>query len=234
MNKQQQILEYIKEGDEKPKPIEYPIKLDEEKVTIQNWASVLERSRFSETLDLWMKKDIPEIRFQPTEESTEEGEHPAESYASTDSTVDLPETLASLNIVTPFLAWPVLDEYGEPDELSLPDRVDKFLRAIYIALPAGGVMSTQERAMRPKLATAQRIGAKESTVIVPQSPDKIRKYLASISPDKTGSNDSYLFASEVFEQFEMILTLFLPDPYKTTSAPIGLYWGAVYEIIRVR
>ena len=227
MNKQQQILEYIKEGDEKPRPMDYPIKIDEETITIQNWASVLQRSRFSETLDLWMKKDIPE-------QSTQEREHPADSFVSADSTVNPPETLASLGIVTPFLAWPVLDEFGEPDEHSLSDRVEKFLRAIFIALPTGNVMSMQERAMLPKLATAQRIGAKRRIQIVAQSSDTIRNHLAGLSPEKSGSNDSHLFASEVFEQFEMIIALFLPEPYKADSDPVGLYWGAVYEIIRVR
>ena len=220
MNKQQQILEYIKESDEKPNPMDYPIKLNEETITIQNWSSVLERSQSFETLDLWMTKSV-----------FEEGAHPADRSASADSTVNSPETLASLRIVTPFLAWPVLDEFGEPDGLSLSDRVDKFLRAIFIALPTGNVMSTQERAMQPKLATAHRIKAKESTVIAPHGSDITRKHLAGIP---TGSNDSHLFALQVFEQFELILTLFLPDPYKANSAPIGLYWGAVYEIVRVR
>lgn len=230
MNKQQQILEYIKEGDEELQPMDYPIKLNEELITIQNWTSVLERYHSSETLDLWMKKDIPEIRVQ----STEEGQHLANSPTSAGFTVNTPGALNSLGIATPFLAWPVLDEFGEPEELSLNDRVDKFLRAIYIALPTGDVMSTPERAMRPKLATAQRIGAKGSTVIAQQSPDEIRRYLAGISADRTESNDSHLFASEIFEQFEMILALFLPKTYKAGSAPIGLYWGAVYEIIKVR
>lgn len=229
MNKQQQILEYIK-GDEKPQPMDYPIKIDDETVTIQNWASVLERFRFCETLDLWMQKIIPEIRVQTTEEEA----YPDDSSTSAEFKVNTPETLASLGIVKPFLAWPVLDEFGERDELSLTDRVDKFLRAIYIALPTGDVMSTQERAMQPKLATAQRIGVKGSTVIAQQSPEKIRAHLAGISSNSIGSNGSHLFASEVFLQFETILVLFLPDPYKADSAPIGLYWGAVFEIVRVR
>ena len=167
-----------------------------------------------------MRKDIPQIKVQSAEESQSQGAGPPHQAPDISFSKD-----PSSHMVLPFLAWPVQDEFGEPDPLSTTERVDTFLRAIYIDLPTGDVMSVQERAMRPKLASAQRIAAKGRTEISTKTSAEVRsKWLAA---GATGAE------SEMFRNFELVLLLFLPEPDKANSVPLELYWGAVDEVLGV-
>jgi hypothetical protein len=201
-------------------PDDYKLSHGGEIVTIDNWASMLCKFRSFETLDLWMRKDIPQIKVQSAEASQSLGERPPHQAHGANFLKD-----QCSHMVTPFLGWPVIDEFGEPDPLPPTERADKFLRAIYINLPTGDVMSVQERAMRPKLASAQRIAAKGRTEISQKTSVEVRRRWTT-----TGEEGISL---ELFRYFELILIFFLPEPEKANSAPLETYWGAVDEILEV-
>ena len=231
LNKQQQILDFIGDGKEKPKHRNYRFWLQEEHITIDNWNSVLQNAQSAEMIVLELKKDIPKTNVRSAEEV--DSHHSIGKDPSSKMLLD--ETPKNPDLVppkfSPFLTWPVLDEFGEPDTLPVTDRVGKFLRAIYVTLPTGDTMSMQERVVRPKLASEKHVGAKQSIPIAGKNPAQIRDQLqAVVAPEFRDSKD---FASAMFRKFEEILRLFLPDPHIVNSAPINLYWGAVYEIIRV-
>ena len=73
-----------------------------------------------------MKQETPKIHVQSTEGHRKTIRQPTFSTTG----VDVPDT-SHVPVVTAFFAWDVLDEFGEPDKVSLPDRVEKFLKAIY-------------------------------------------------------------------------------------------------------
>ena len=74
-----------------------------------------------------MKQETPKIHVQSTEGHRKTIRQP--TFSTTD--VDVPDNPSHVPVVTAFFAWDVLDEFGEPDKVSLPDRVEKFLKAIY-------------------------------------------------------------------------------------------------------
>ena len=74
-----------------------------------------------------MKKETPKIHVQSTEGHRTTIRQP--TFCTTD--VDVPDVPSHVPVVSAFLAWDILDEFGEADKVSLPDRVSKFLKAIY-------------------------------------------------------------------------------------------------------
>ena len=48
-------------------------------------------------------------------------------------------------VVSPFLAWDILDEFGESDKVSIPDRVDRFLKAIYSRVVAESKIEVERK-----------------------------------------------------------------------------------------
>ena len=74
-----------------------------------------------------MKKDTPKIEL-----------HSAQGHRTTirqptffTKDVNAYDDTARVPIISPFLAWQILDEFGETDKVSVPDRVDRFLKTIY-------------------------------------------------------------------------------------------------------
>ena len=123
------------------------------------------------------------------------------------------------------MEWPIVDEFGEMDHLDLDDRCQRFLRAFVLDLPVPVVMSKEERARRPKQASAQRVAAKATIQIAGKTLAKVRK--------KIEANGNNTLATEICNKFEELLSLFLSAQYgiDSDSDPIQLYWGAVYVII---
>ena len=74
-----------------------------------------------------MKQETPKIHVQSTEGHRKTIRQP--TFSTPD--VDVPDNPSHVPVVTAFFAWDVLDEFGEPDKVSLPDRVEKFLKGIY-------------------------------------------------------------------------------------------------------
>ena len=130
LNKQQQILELLSTGKEKARPSEYRFWFkDKEQITIGNWASLLHDSRSDEIVDIWMKKEVPKIHVQRPEEDNIR--MPTRQLTFDGSGLDDLDKNKSIPIVSPFLAWDILDEFGEADQISTPTRVNRFLEAIY-------------------------------------------------------------------------------------------------------
>ena len=74
-----------------------------------------------------MKKETPKIHVQSIEGRRITIRQP--TFCTTD--IDVPENPGHVPVVSAFFAWDILDEFGEADKVSLPDRVGKFLKAIY-------------------------------------------------------------------------------------------------------
>ena len=130
LNKQQQILELLGTGKEKARPSEYRFWFkDKEQITIGNWASLLRNSQSDEIVDIWMKKEVPKIHVQRPEEDNIR--MPTRQLTFDGTGIDDLDKNKTIPIISPFLAWDILDEFGEADQISRSTRVSRFLEAIY-------------------------------------------------------------------------------------------------------
>ena len=119
--------------DDRPEPVA---------ININNWALVLRDERHKEVLNVWMRKDVPSITVQsPVDHKT--GGQTSFGYSKGAASSVPP-------MVTPLLAWPIVDEFGESTTLDLDDQCQRFLRAFVLDLPVPITMTKGERAMRPK------------------------------------------------------------------------------------
>lgn len=136
LNKQEQILEFLGNENDKPRPKEYRFWFNtQQPITVSNWASALSKARSEEILDIWMKKDTPKIDVH----STEGGRRTIRQPTFSTMEADVQENPGHVPVVHSFFAWDIIDEFGEEDKMSVPDRVDRFLQAIYrdVAAEAG-------------------------------------------------------------------------------------------------
>ena len=203
------------------KPVQYRFWYEDDRpepvaININNWASVLRNGRHKEVLNIWMRKDVPSITVQsPTD-------HKLGAYMSTGQSDG--EGARVPPVTLPFLAWQIVDEFGELDPLDLDDRFERFLRAFILDLPVPVNMSKEERARRPKQASVQRVAAKASISIAGKTFAEARSKI------EADGNDA--FAIELSEKFKELLGLFLPESHAidSESDPIRLYWGAVSVI----
>lgn len=88
-----------------------------------------------------MKKDTPKIDVQSAEGRRTTIRQP--TFSTTDTGV--PETPGHVTVVRSFFAWDILDEFGEADKMSLPVRVDSFLKAIYVRVAAEAQIQVEGR-----------------------------------------------------------------------------------------
>ena len=79
-----------------------------------------------------MKKDTSKPDVQAAEGRRTTTRQPKSSTIDT----SIPEVPGHVTPVKSFFAWDILDEFGEADKMSLPLRVDIFLKAIYIRVAA--------------------------------------------------------------------------------------------------
>lgn len=110
----------------------------------------------SEIVDIWMKKDTPKIDVHTAEGRRTTIRQP--TFSTTD--VKVPDHPGHVPRFTSFFAWDVLDEFGETDEVSIKDRVDRFLKAIW-----------------------NRVEADSAIKIEGKTSDQFQKYIATINED---------------------------------------------------
>ena len=148
-----------------------------------------------------MKKETPTVHVHSTEGHRKTVRQPA--FSNTDG--DVPESPENVPVVSAFFAWDILDELGEADKVSLPDRVGKFLNAIYYCVKAEAKIRVEEK-----------------------SEDQIQDHLIKKLKDP--------LALELLQSFQLLFQYYVPEGQRTntSSQPIAMYWGAVYEITEVR
>ena len=199
LNKQQQILELLYTGKEKARPSEYRFWLGNEQITIGNWTSLLRASESDEIVDIWMKKEVPKIHVQQPEE---DGIRiPTRRPTFDGAGMDDPDKDKTIPIISAFLAWDVLDEFGEADPVPTSNRVSRFLKAIFA-----------------------RVTAETHLQVVGASQEQVRRYVSEQDDD---------LVSVLWNEFQMIFGFYVPKGPHGAPHPIEMYWGAVYEIIKV-
>ena len=200
LNKQQQILEFLSTGKDKASPSEYRFWFKgKEQITIANWASLLRKSQSDEIIDIWMKKEVPKIHVQGPEEDN--SRIPTRKPIVDAAGMDDLHNHSNIPLVSAFLAWDILDEFGEAKQISLSNRVDRFLKAIH-----------------------NHVTAEANIQITGKSREQVREYVSKRKDD---------YVSVLWNDFQLIFTFYVPEGPDFAPSPIEMYWGAVYEIIKV-
>jgi len=83
-----------------------------------------------------MKKDTPKIDVHTAEGRRTTIRQP--TFSTID--VDVPDHPGHVPVVSSFFAWDILDEFGETDQVSIQDRVDRFLKAIWNRVGADSIV----------------------------------------------------------------------------------------------
>ena len=100
-----------------------------------------------------MKKDTPKIDLHSADGQRTMLRQPTFSTAEQEAGDDQ----GYVPIIAPFFEWNILDEFGETDDISLSDRVDRFLKAIY-----------------------SRIAAEANIEVVGKSEDQLQEYFRTL------------------------------------------------------
>lgn len=140
-----------------------------------------------------------------------------------------PQNPSIYRLVSPLLERDIVDEFGTRDSLSKEERVQRFLKAIYLDLPIRQTMGENKR--KTNQASAQY----DVTKSVISIEDKTFDEVFTLEKSRwIGTSDSATIFSL---NFQKILRLFLPENIcsgSDTSPSVKLYWGLVYRITMVR
>ena len=145
-----------------------------------------------------MKKETPKIHVQSTEGHRTTIRQP--TFHSTD--VDVEDDPDQITVVSAFLAWEIIDEFGEADKVPLPEKVSKFLNTIY-----------------------NRVAAGANIIIEGKSEDEVRHKMINRLKDPS--------ALALLQNLQLLFQLYVPQVVPSSDRPVEMYWGAVYEIVKV-
>ena len=242
LNKHQQIRGILKEGKDKIDPIDYKLQVQGQIIDDNIWASV-QQSAKEEVLEIYMKtpkparKDNPKISIKKADTDSESGSKTAhesdQDSLPEEELLPLPPTiyekLENAPIISSFFEWRILDEFGEPDESPLKDKLNRFLNAIYRSLPVTLIErpnDTSASNIRESSAIRVPRDARPKLFLVGKTLTEIEDLLAS---DRAGGDASV--PQKLFRAYTKLFKYFLPDLVDEQSAPVKFFWGAVYEIL---
>ena len=171
-------------------------------------------------LSLWMKSETPEIKVSLDGDASK-------SVSTNITAPKLPKTgtLKGLNmnaIITPILAWPILDSFGDIDTQPIVMRIDRFLTRIYLFLFMGDGIHKQQRAMRPTIADAQQSARDEKLPATVKTLSELKDY--------SNAEKRSPVAKEIFQRMHSLFEMFIPAEHDQNWTSIQLFWGAVHEI----
>ena len=242
MNKQKQIREILEKGKEHSNPHQYTLHVGSHMVKAMTWAHV-QYSATEEVLNLWMKtprSDVPEVSVENTEGdiyqdsglTTENGPNIGDEKLARAETSNSPSELGSVPVVSAFLAWDIRDEFGEKDDRPVETTVNRFLKAIYRALPAtcqANVAESSASAPQPEQITRTGENARRRIHIVGKTLGEVQGLVDE--KELNGSGNEYPTERGMIEECTKLFNFFIPGVRNRPSEPIKLFWGALYELM---
>ncbi len=242
MNKQKQIREILEKGKEHNSPQQYTLHIGSHMIKAITWAHVQYSVR-EEVLNLWMKTprpDIPKVSVKNTEgDSDQDSQLTLESghkfgdeeRAEAETSTGFSE-LSFVPVVSAFLAWDIRDEFGEKDDSSVETKVNRFLKAIYRALPAtcrGDVVEPSANATQTEQITRSGESARLRIDIVGKTLSEVQHLVHTRKSNTSG--EVYPMERRMIEECIKLFNFFIPSVHERRSEPIKLFWGALYELM---
>jgi len=236
LNKHQQVRNALKQGKSKALAKDYPLRIGGRELDSTIWASV-QRSVDGEILRLWMetpKQLKVTVKDADGDESSKERQV---SGADEGSLIEARPTSSSpsgdfrildpVPVVRALLAWPVVDDFGETDNCPVEVRTKRFLNAIYGSLAAvcaeanvalgesGGRGLESERSARPKISVEGRTA----------------RAVDDLGYERSYGESEPSIEQQVWWETLRLFNYFMIREHDAYSAPIRLFWGAVYELM---
>ena len=242
MNKQKQIREILEKGKEHSNPLQYTLHIGSHLVKATSWAYV-QHSATEEVLNLWMKTPrpaIPKVSVKNTEGDSdqdskltiESGHDIGDDERAGAETSTASSELKSVPVVSAFLAWDIRDEFGEKDDSSVGTKVNRFLKAIYRALPAtcqDDVAGQSASATQTEQITRTGKSARSRIKIVGKMLNEVQDLVYTRKSNTSGKE--YPMERRMIEECTKLFNFFIPSVHERHSEPIKLFWGALYELM---
>ena len=228
LNMHQQIRNSLGHGKDETKPKDYPLSIGQHELSGKTWADV-QRSADGQTLELWMDTPKPpKVKVTTTDDGSgseaytaggaeEESQGKAEHQPC--PTSDAFRELDHVPVVRPFLAWRVVDDFGETHECPVDIQIGRFLNTIYSWLPAQ---------CAPQASTSATAGGHAHLVKDRPRPEMMVVGRSCQDADSLSSKRS---EQNFYRESSILLAYFVPKSYDKESPPIRLYWGLVYKLI---
>ena len=186
------------------------------------------------------RPDVPKVSVENTEGdvdqnsrlTTEHGHDIGDEERASAETSNGPSELGSVPVVSAFLAWDVRDEFGEKDDRSVETTVNRFLKAIYRALPA----TCQGSVVEPSASVPQTEQTSRTGEIARRRIDIVGKTLSEVQDlvdarELNSSGNEYSTERSMIEECTKLFNFFIPGIHDRPSEPIKLFWGALYELM---
>ncbi|KAL9015887.1 MAG: hypothetical protein Q9185_006743 [Variospora sp. 1 TL-2023] len=237
LNKHHEIRSVLPQGKRGSTSNSYPLLVGDHVLSNVTWASI-QRTSSEAVLKLWMETpELPKLNVRDVDSSPEEqhlndveedvSEQPKFMASNADARF---EELGRVPVVKAFLAWRVMDDYGDINECPVEVQTQRFLDHIYEllaakcvddpqisgALPAqSGPFKDAKRSPRPKLdihgKTLEDVRAMLSSSQSPEAEKSIRK--------------------KTLVEYEELFKYFIPSEQDQRSAPVRLFWGALHALL---
>lgn len=248
LNKHQQIRGILKKDIEKgakadgqaDDPHGYKLEIRGHVINGRTWASV-QRLADTEVLNIWMrtpKRKVPRVSVKmdgesdsaSAEHTDDESKQDSQTFAA--AVVEFP-LLDPVPVVSAFLEWRILDEFGEPDNCPVHEKLNRFLNAIYRSLPAfcHGA-EADERADNAKMfrhRSVAGVSARPRLSVNGKFASEVESLVLQLCVGYTGNFPGV--EQDLFGEFKKIFKFFVPQDHNQDSGPIRLFWGALYEIL---
>ena len=247
LNKHQQIRNALKRGDEKAESKDFLLQIGQHLLEDRTWANVQESAE-GKIVKLWMEsRKPPKVKI----ESVYDGwgsEGKAASSSDSESVVEgrpiLSETssahfkkLEDVPITRAFLAWHVVDDFGNPDNRPRKNQTIGFLNAIYHSLPAICIevdsVSEHQTSGVPRLPQSPHTARPKIHI-----RGKTRQDLADLGYERTSELGHHSISIEqlIWWEARKLFNYFIGtcyEEYYPDSAPVQVFWGTLYELMVV-
>lgn len=239
LNKHHEIRSVLPQGKREASSTSYPLLVGDQVLSDVTWASI-QRTSSAPVLKLWMETPkLPKVKIRHVDcgsGSQEQQINDIEEDANEQPGVASPNAgarfkeLGRIPVVKAFLAWRVMDDYGDINDCAVDVQTQRFLDAIYEQLPAkcvadpqiqratspqGGPSMDAKRSPRPKLEVQGK-----TLEEVRKMPSIARSTQAGVSVQK-----------QVLVEYEELLTYFIPCEHDKESAPVRLFWGTLHALL---
>ena len=240
LNKHQQIRKALTQGNEKAVPKGYPLRIGHHILDDRSWANV-QRSVDGEVLRIWMDTPKPPrvtIRKMDGSSGTDEhsmNESDHESLAGAGSVQSMQNSsfkkLEKIPVVRAFLAWRVVDDFGETDDCPAEIQTRRYLNTIYDSLPATCTHANLDQDSHTSLEWntphLRRSGRPKLRI-----KGKTRRNVDDLGYDRSDGQEEPSVEQRLWWESRDFFKYFISEAnFHQDFAPILLFWGALHEMM---
>ncbi|KAL8787731.1 MAG: hypothetical protein Q9213_002051 [Squamulea squamosa] len=139
------------------------------------------------------------------------------------------EELGRVPVVRAFLAWRVMDDYGEINDCSVEVQTKHFLNAVYEALAVKYVDDTFDLGVHDQSNKETQQGPRPKLDILGKKLEDVRGLDSMAFPGRTEKS----IKERLLETFEELFRYFIPEDHDQDSPSVRLFWGALHALLEL-